>query len=91
MGLSCFSTSSVKVQSFPLIKEKICSHCNTNKNVMTLECKHTYCIKCYNKRKYCCRECEKSKSCFRVCCRALSKQEPPNDSLSPPLLHTYDS
>lgn len=60
---------SVKVKVSPLIKKEIlCSCCHATKNIMTLNCKHTYCIKCYNKNKYCCTECEKLKSKFRFCC-----------------------
>ena len=50
--------------------EIICVRCSANKNILTLNCKHKYCVKCYNKEKYC-KECEKNKSKFRFgfgCC-----------------------
>ena len=60
----CFSKSSVKIANE---KEEIkCSSCNISKNIITLDCKHKYCIKCYNKSKYFCKECEKNKSYFNI-------------------------
>jgi hypothetical protein len=59
MGL-CFS--SVKIAN----EEIKCSSCNITKNIITLDCKHRYCVKCYNKSKYFCKECEKNKSYFKT-------------------------
>ena len=61
--LSCFSRKNYKINTFPppinLSKEEIsCLTCKISKSIITLDCKHTYCVKCYNKSRYFCRECE---------------------------------
>lgn len=71
--LSCFSRKNSKIDTSPpptnLSKEEIsCLKCKAGKNIITLDCKHTYCVKCYNKSKYFCKECEriKNRSSFSV-------------------------
>ena len=43
-------------------KTKPCMSCNSGRSIITLECTHTYCVKCYyaNARWHC-TECEKNK------------------------------
>ena len=66
--LSCFSRKNSKINISPpspnnLSNEEIsCLICKISKNIIKLDCKHTYCVKCYNKNKYFCRECEKIKN-----------------------------
>jgi len=66
--LSCFSTKNSKINTSPplptnLSKEEIsCLKCKAGKSIITLDCKHTYCVKCYNKSKYFCKECERIKT-----------------------------
>jgi hypothetical protein len=54
----CWRPSNVKVKSLSN-EEVICIKCKANKNIITLACKHTYCVKCYNISRYLCKECEK--------------------------------
>lgn len=55
--MSCFSKPSIKIHpldSSIVPKEELtCVICKKNKNVMTLTCKHNYCVKCFLKCKYC--------------------------------------
>ncbi len=65
--LSCFFTKNSKIDASPppinLSKEEIiCLTCKAGKSIITLDCKHTYCVKCYNKNKYFCKECERIKN-----------------------------
>lgn len=57
---SCFSTA--KNKSEPIV----CMNCNARQNIIILDCKHIYCVKCYNKGRFCCYACEKQKSAFKL-------------------------
>jgi len=61
--LSIFSLSktSVKIRDSSSLKKSNksgCILCKGEKNILTLECRHKYCVKCYNKTRYCI-QCEK--------------------------------
>lgn len=43
-----------------------CGICRSKKGIMTRECKHKCCVKCY-KKSYICKECEKPGSCDCCC------------------------
>ena len=69
-SLSCFSNSSAKIktsdQENSSKKQDICCYyCKAKKNIMTLECSHKCCVKCFNKGRFYCRECENLKSSWR--------------------------
>ena len=61
----CCGKSSVKVEEMPITnvskKAIIKCPCGAKKNILTLACKHMYCIKCYTKNKICL-ECPKEGS-----------------------------
>lgn len=65
----CFKITRIRPELVPIningsVEE--CGICRTNKNIMTRECKHKCCVKCY-KKSYFCKECEKPGLCFRYC------------------------
>lgn len=61
----CFSKSSSKVSDVSVYKnETVCLTCKKTKQILTLDCKHNYCVDCYNKSRYFCRECDRKKSWF---------------------------
>lgn len=66
----CLSKTSVKVRNSSVKKiEKMgdqCGNCSNTKSILTLDCKHKCCVKCYNVRRLCV-ICEKDKSKFRCC------------------------
>ena len=51
----------------PQYKIKTSKSTYISKNIITLDCKHRYCVKCYNKSRYFCKQCEKNKSYFKIC------------------------
>ena len=68
-SLSCFSNSSTKIktsdQENSSKKDICCYYCKGRKNIMTLDCSHKCCIKCFNKGRFYCKECENLKSKWR--------------------------
>ena len=49
-------------------KDKIlCGVCGSEKNILTLACKHKCCVKCFNKNRYCV-ECDKNNTKWCFCC-----------------------
>ena len=57
--LCCFSKTTLQTS----IKEaKSCIKCAGNKNIITLVCNHTYCVKCYTQSKFWCKVCERNKT-----------------------------
>ena len=62
----CLSKSSVKVRDSPESKKStksivMCGICSAERNVITLDCKHKCCVKCFHKTKLC-SQCEKEQS-----------------------------
>lgn len=60
----CFTKESVAVIE-PTIRSKKttpCMSCNSGRSIITLECTHAYCVKCYYANaRWNCTECEKNK------------------------------
>lgn len=70
----CLSKTNVKIRDSPESKKSsksnlICGLCSGEKSIMTLECRHKCCVKCYNNIKYC-TQCEKDnkKRMWCWCC-----------------------
>jgi len=58
----CFSQKDTMKEVAPNTSSKknkiICGLCKNEKTILTLECKHKVCLKCYSKYKYC-TQCDK--------------------------------
>ena len=59
----CLSKSSVKIQETTYYKKEliVCGLCSGGKSIITLDCKHKCCTKCFHKTKLC-SQCEKEQS-----------------------------
>ena len=59
----CFAKESVAVKESPIWSKKVeCAACNSGRSIITLDCAHTYCTKCYYANAiWHCAECEKNK------------------------------
>jgi hypothetical protein len=64
----CCVKSSVKIAETPITngskKAIIKCPCGAEKNILTLTCKHMYCIKCYTKNKICLECANERSNCF---------------------------
>lgn len=68
-SIFCLSKTSVKIHDAKESRKSskpaiMCGLCSAEKNIITLDCKHKCCVRCFHKAKLC-TQCEKEKSrCF---------------------------
>lgn len=69
----CFSKKSVQIHDSNLLENKKnnsqCIQCKTTNKIVTLNCNHCYCVKCFTKNRYCikCDKLNYKRNWFRCC------------------------